>query len=248
MRTKTDFFVFSEQQQRWQALALSERIRLVQNFIATLQRDPEWNTLSKTLDAGLHSEATIRSLLQAQMQQVETLLGESLLLPGVTGESNELYCVGRGITLLVATEHSSLSGLLLAIQGALLCGNSVLLWLDPRWFKLQSLLMKAWQVSAPQSVLASLSTEQQDAALLTEPLIEGTIYLGTEVEARKFNRKLAERDGSIITPVIESDPMNLSVLSRSDFLLRLVTERTCTINLTAIGGNASLMEQGVSHY
>ena len=83
---------------------------------------------------------------------------------------------------------------------------------------------------------------------MTESLLEGAIYLGTETGARQFNRQLAQRDGSIITPVVETDPMNLPVLSRSDFLLRLVTERTRTINLTAIGGNASLMEQGVSRY
>ena len=172
MRTKMDLIWFSEQQQLWQALPLSERIRLVQNFIVALQREPEWNTLSKTLDAGLHSEATIRSLLQAQIQQAETLFGESLLLPGVTGESNELYCVGRGITLLVATEHSSLSGLLLAVQGALLCGNSVLLWLDQRWFKLQSLMKKSWQVSVSLPVLVSLYADQQEETLMTESLLE----------------------------------------------------------------------------
>lgn len=249
MLTKTDFLLFSEQQQIWQNLPISDRITVVQNFVTTLQRDPAWSTHMKTLDAGLHSEATIRSLLQTQIQQAERLFNTPALMPGITGESNELYCVGRGIVLVVATESASMAGLLLAIQGVLLAGNSVVLWPDSRWYTLQSSLMTHWQtVSSNPSLLISLSAEQQTDVVLHEPLIEGVIYLGTENGAIALNRQLAMRSACIITPVVETDSMNLPLLSREDYLLRLVTERTRTINLTAIGGNASLMEQGVSRY
>lgn len=245
MRNKSAWMMLSEQQQAWQSLPLSTRMEVLQHFRGALQGDPRWGALLQTTGADLHSSSTIHALCQAQLRQAEHLLAGERVLPGVTGESNVLYCVGKGITLVVATEQTSLAALLVAIQGVLLAGNSAILWLAPRWSSLTQLFGHYWpETGNSRGVLTWLAAAGRCDDILRQPLVEAALFLGDEPDARRFNQQLAHRQASVISPVLETDAVNLSTVRHPDFLRRLVSERVRTINLTATGGNASLMELG----
>ena len=50
-------------------------------------------------------------------------------------------------------------------------------------------------------------------------------------------RSLAQRSGVLVQYAAETDPQGCSTLLQPDHLLRFVTEKTRTINTTAVGGN-----------
>jgi delta 1-pyrroline-5-carboxylate dehydrogenase len=74
--------------------------------------------------------------------------------------------------------------------------------------------------------------------------ISAAALVGNRQAEQDVNRELAKREGAICTFVSETDLQALPVSHDPCLVLRFVTERTCTINITAVGGNASLLELG----
>ncbi|WP_305846204.1 hypothetical protein [Photobacterium kishitanii] len=57
-------------------------------------------------------------------------------------------------------------------------------------------------------------------------------------------RQLAQREGVLAQLVAELDGELVPVIGSQHYCLRFITERTRTINITAVGGNATLLELG----
>jgi delta 1-pyrroline-5-carboxylate dehydrogenase len=68
--------------------------------------------------------------------------------------------------------------------------------------------------------------------------------VGASHTCQRFNQLLAEREGQLAQLIYEGDLQAYSLLSEPTLCLRFITERTRTINITAVGGNASLLELG----
>lgn len=235
-------------QLEWMNRSYFYRGELLTRFWSQLRRQPQWRELIHQLDGGLHTEATLHSLLQAQLRNVESTFAEPLVLSGITGERNTLSCTGKGLVLLRITSQTSVAAALLAFQGALLTGNALLVQTDLKWSALFSLLENQLEQVIPDLCLIQQLALTQQESVLQHPDLAAVVYLGQEPDSRVLNRLLALRVTSIISPMVESDALNLSLVAGIDYLFGLVTERTQTINLTAIGGNTSLMEQGASRY
>ena len=69
-------------------------------------------------------------------------------------------------------------------------------------------------------------------------------YVGNSQTAQAINLQLAKRDGAIVSLVAETDLTAMHVAHDPHLSLRFITERTRTINITAVGGNATLLELG----
>ncbi|MFA0070912.1 1-pyrroline-5-carboxylate dehydrogenase, partial [Vibrio breoganii] len=67
---------------------------------------------------------------------------------------------------------------------------------------------------------------------------------GNSQTAQAINLQLAKRDGAIVGLVAETDLATMNVANDPHLSLRFITERTRTINITAVGGNATLLELG----
>jgi delta 1-pyrroline-5-carboxylate dehydrogenase len=79
---------------------------------------------------------------------------------------------------------------------------------------------------------------------LLESDVRSIGYVGNPEVERTINRQLAKRTGAIVSLTSETDLVSIPVAHDPHLALRFITERTRTINITAVGGNATLLELG----
>jgi RHH-type proline utilization regulon transcriptional repressor/proline dehydrogenase/delta 1-pyrroline-5-carboxylate dehydrogenase len=148
-----------------------------------------------------------------------TPIATTLVLPGPTGERNELAFAPRGIVLCAATRVDALLNQLIAV----LATNNI-----PAIASASARLIPAGLPDAVQSKI--LLIDQLETAPIDFALIESTCV----AELRPL---LAKRDGAIIGVIETKAELPIP-------LWRLVAERATCVNTTAAGGNASLMTLG----
>ena len=201
-------------------------------------------SVSKTL---YQIDATLSNVMVHHIQQAQFFIGEPQLMPGPTGETNELYCAGRGVCALVVTSLSEQKedvqkAAISLLTAALIAGNSVVICCDDEDFNhtLEQALgdylpAHLVQIVAYDSYAKLIESNISIAAVVVDPQTQITM-----------NRLLAQRTGAIV-PLIMEDPQNIALSFDPALVLRFITERTRTINITAVGGNATLLELGSEH-
>ncbi|MEZ8099146.1 1-pyrroline-5-carboxylate dehydrogenase [Vibrio bivalvicida] len=185
----------------------------------------------------------LASVVSYHIEQASALIAETHQLVGPTGETNELYTAGRGVAVVIQDDIQQQAKLAAVAQvsAALIAGNSIIFCSDDAEL-CQSLEAAYLQSSLPTNLVqfAALDAYHQ----LLESDVRSIGYVGnTEVE-RTINRQLAKRTGAIVSLTSETDLVNLPVAHDPHLALRFITERTRTINITAVGGNATLLELG----
>lgn len=150
-----------------------------------------------------------------------TPLMHRIPLPGPTGESNMLVFAPRGEVACIANDETAL---LEQIAAVLATGNRVLLADGP--------MPRALAAMLPPPVCEQLRVER---GWMREP-IAAALYTGPADDAYQLRGDLAARDGARV-PLIATDGCDIP-------LYRLATERVVSVNMTAGGGNASLMTLG----
>lgn len=177
------------------------------------------------------------------LEHASSLLAQPYCLVGPTGETNELYTAGRGVALMLQEEHSQAGqwAMFAQLVCALVAGNSVIICSDDR--QLTALLHSVVQsVSLPINLLQLTSLDAYQT--LIESDVRSVGYVGHRARERLLNRQLAKRSGAIINLVSETDFIQLPTAYDPHLSLCFITERTRTINITAVGGNATLLELG----
>ena len=206
------------------------------------------NNLTQHTTCGSLASATVRY----QQQRALSLLADELPLPGPTGETNVLYSCGRGVFVLSAAEQEPLTehdnDTMLAIIAlasvALLAGNSLLLVLPPRLAALQrQLFVTLSAAGVPGPVVHSLDYATLPTLVCQLP-IAGVAYVGDLHGGQQLARQLADRGGMLVPLITALNGQVLTAVSDEHLLLRFIHERTCTVNITAMGGNTSLLAQG----
>ncbi|MGR0279044.1 1-pyrroline-5-carboxylate dehydrogenase [Marinomonas dokdonensis] len=183
---------------------------------------------------------TQQKMAQWQIQNAQKNISETLVMPGPTGERNELSCQGRGVFLcasLVDTEVANV-GLVGQIFAALIAGNPVI-----TVGLVGQQIMDKICPSLPQGIVQNIAESAQDAIIEAEHLAGVAVLCDTE-QAKQLDKRLVAKSGLICQLVEETDVETLSTISKPHYILRFVTERTISNNTTAIGGNATLLELG----
>ena len=183
-------------------------------------------------------------IVNYQIQQALPLIATEQLMPGPTGESNALYCSGRGTFVITACENVPVVAVTGLIVGALLAGNCIILCLPNSESALgKKLMMTLNGVGINDQIIQSVDFKHIDL-LIANPSAAGVAYAGEEIQAIQINKQLASREGLIAQLIVESDFKQFSTLVDKYFVYRFITERTRTINVTAVGGNAKLLALG----
>ncbi len=193
-------------------------------------------------EIALH-DLSLAKVMTFHLEQGDAILSPCHLMPGPTGETNELYIAGRGVSLLIQDEpgQQAQQALIAQLTCSLLAGNSVVIASDDE--KLNSLLSSASAVATlPTNLVQVVSTDAAQDLLECDVRCVG--FVGCEAEAIKLNRNLSQRSGAIVSFISETDLVGLPTALDTVLALRFVTERTRTINITAVGGNATLLELG----
>jgi delta 1-pyrroline-5-carboxylate dehydrogenase len=215
----------------WNDIGASVRSDLVIRWADELAEDPSLGVMSS-------------KMAKHQAKQALSLIGEEKLMPGPTGETNELYTAGRGVFVMTASDELSVSGVVGQLATALVAGNTVIISLPEKHAelasRLQSTLLKA---GFPKSVV-QLADFSMLNALIEDTSTAGVAFVGNAIDAQGINRQLSNRTGLLAQLIAETDLNSLITVTDSHFVLRFITEKTRTINITAVGGNATLLELG----
>ncbi len=177
-------------------------------------------------------------MVRFQCNQATHLIAETEWMPGPTGETNELYCAGRGTFLVAGNGETALAGQLAA---ALVAGNTVVLCAEGEVGT--ALVADLAKAGCPDRVVQQYANPS-DEELAHVPGIDGVAFCGDAQQVHKMDVALSLREGALVQVVAETDTQNLPEIGSPVYLLRFVTECTRTINITAVGGNATLLELG----
>lgn len=185
----------------------------------------------------------LASVVSYHIEQASALIAEAHQLVGPTGETNELYTAGRGVALVIQDDNQEQAKLSVVAQltAALIAGNSVILCSDDS--ELSQVLETAYVQSSLPTNLVQFVTYDAYHQLL-ESDVRSIGYVGNSEVERTINRQLSKRSGAIVSLTSETDLVSIPVAHDPHLALRFITERTRTINITAVGGNATLLELG----
>ncbi|MBP6563693.1 MAG: aldehyde dehydrogenase family protein [Neisseriaceae bacterium] len=208
----------------WDALGFAERDAIVARWAQNL------------------NDQAAQQMIAFQRLCAAEHMAQTQVMPGPTGELNELYCCGRGVFIIHAEADAPLSATVAALSAALLAGNTVVLALPEGQVPGANALAQALVQAGCGRDVVQVAPVADLHQLITHPLLAGFAYAGTAATAHDWLNRLAQQEGALTQLVAETDPTTLSTVGESTYCLRFVTERTRSINLTAIGGNASLME------
>ncbi len=140
------------------------------------------------------------------------------VLPGPTGESNELRMNGRGVFVCISPWNFPLAIFAGQVVAALVAGNAVIAKPAEQTpavaARMVGLLHEA---GVPKDALALLHGpgETVGAALTAHPLAAGVCFTGSTQVARIIQRTLAHKDGPIVPFIAETGGLNAMIVDSS---------------------------------
>lgn len=217
----------------WRDTAVGSRVDILQRAADLLEQHQAELLSLCVREAGKtlrDSQAEIREaidFLRYYCHVALTLFAEPCVLPGFTGESNELYLKGRGVFVCISPWNFPLAIFCGQIAAALVTGNSVLAKPASATClvaaRVTELLYKA---GVPDTVLQFLPCRagQFSEVILTDERIAGVAFTGSMQAAQEINRVLANRNGSIAVLIAETGGQNALLADSSALPEQLVLD------------------------
>ncbi|MFM2481038.1 hypothetical protein [Celerinatantimonas sp. YJH-8] len=162
-------------------------------------------------------------------------------LPGVTGESNELWLEPRGKTAIIIGPSMPVKAITATLTATLISGNQAILFIHETFQPYTNGLIEQIKNRFAPPDAIELCNYQDWSKNIKDPEIKMVCIAAPKDEIINANRILSTREGEIIPLLYDSDE-KLPQFSKDSFCIHFNTEKVCTINTTAIGGNASLLE------
>ena len=137
------------------------------------------------------------------------------LLPGPTGESNELSLHGRGVFACISPWNFPLAIFTGQVAGALAAGNAVLAKpAAPTPLIAAAAVALLHEAGVPKDVLHLLpgSGAKLGSALFPDARLAGVVLTGSTEAAMAINRALAARNGPIATVLAETGGQNAMIV------------------------------------
>lgn len=170
-------------------------------------------------------------------------LDEVTDLHGATGESNQIYLASRGKTMVLGTEDANPIAFLGQLIAALLAGNEVFIR-NPSQQQLCEQAETILKESGVYSGVMSITNDSELTTLLHISRLAVVAAVGKKQDLAAIAKELAETEGILTQLIAVSDLDGCQEMFQPEYLDRFCTERVKTVNTTAIGGNASLLELG----
>ncbi len=159
--------------------------------------------------------------------QADAEFSQPQVLPGPTGERNELTLHGRGIFACISPWNFPLAIFVGQIAAALAAGNTVIAkparQTPLTGFKAVQLLHQA---GVPEEVLHFLPGSGQaiGAQLCADPRLAGVAFTGSTETAWSIQQSLAERRGPMVPLIAETGGQNVMIADSSALLEQLVVD------------------------
>jgi RHH-type proline utilization regulon transcriptional repressor/proline dehydrogenase/delta 1-pyrroline-5-carboxylate dehydrogenase len=220
-------------QAEWDRMPAASRAKILDHAANLLEaRMAEYIALctkeaGKTLSDGVAEVREAVDFCRYYAQQGRKLFAHPEMLPGPTGESNELQLQGRGVFVCISPWNFPLAIFLGQITAALVAGNSVIAKPAEQTnligFAAVKLLHEA---GVPEAVLQFLPGDGASvgAALTRDPRVAGVAFTGSTETARAINRALAARDAAIGVLIAETGGQNALIADSSALPEQLVKD------------------------
>jgi RHH-type transcriptional regulator, proline utilization regulon repressor / proline dehydrogenase / delta 1-pyrroline-5-carboxylate dehydrogenase len=166
----------------------------------------------------------------------------SHVLPGPTGESNELHYRGRGVFVCISPWNFPLAIFTGQIAGALAAGNAVVAKPAEQTPLIASEAVRLLHAAgAPMSSLHLVPGDGKIGAMLTaDARVAGVVFTGSTEVARIINRTLANKDGPIPPLIAETGGINAMVVDATA-LPEQVTDDVITSAFRSAGQRCSAL-------
>jgi RHH-type proline utilization regulon transcriptional repressor/proline dehydrogenase/delta 1-pyrroline-5-carboxylate dehydrogenase len=207
----------------WNHTALNERAAVLRRAADALEaRLPEFCGLlvkeaHKTLGDCVAEVREAVDFCRYYADQAEMRLAPQIL-PGPTGESNELRLHGRGVFVCISPWNFPLAIFAGQVVAALVAGNSVAAKpAEQTPAVAQRMVALLHETGVPADALALLHGpgETIGAALVAHAHTAGVCFTGSTVVAKIINRSLAAKDGPIVPLIAETGGINAMVVDSS---------------------------------
>ena len=160
--------------------------------------------------------------------QAVKMMKEPQVMPGPTGEFNQLCLQGRGGFLCISPWNFPLAIFLGQVSAALVSGNCVIA--KPA-MQTPIIAMRAVEILydagiPPEALsLVPATGKMTGDVLVASPDIAGVVFTGSTYTAWKINRTLAEREGVPIVPLIaETGGQNAMIVDSSALIEQVVDD------------------------
>jgi len=165
-----------------------------------------------------------------------------LLLPGPTGETNELRYRGRGVFACISPWNFPLSIFLGQVSAALAAGNAVVAKPAEQTPLIAAEAVRALhQAGVPASALHLLPGDGKvGAALVADPRVAGVAFTGSTEVARAINRALAAKEAAIVPLIAETGGINPMIVDATA-LPEQVTDDVMTSAFRSAGQRCSAL-------
>ena len=215
----------------WNTIDVKQRIEILDQWSTLIKLQPNLGVLPS-------------QIIDYHNQQATTLIADEQVMPGPTGESNVLSASGRGVFILMAEEETPITAFIGLLNCALVAGNSVIIKDLPEYDIVFDTLQQACHLAGVAMPVFKVEEQVQLMEFINDPTIAGLAYVGNQDKVIELNRALAARDGQIALFIFEIDLEQLEAIRDQHLVLRFITEKTLTTNITAVGGNATLLALG----
>jgi len=172
----------------------------------------------KTMENAIADIREAVDFLRFYAAQARAEFESPMLLPGPTGERNEMSLHGRGVFACIAPWNFPLAIFSGQVAAALAAGNTVVAKPAEQTplvaFEAVKLLHEA---GIPKTVLQFLPGDgaRIGKVLLAHPALSGVAFTGSNETAAIINRALAARDGAIPALIAETGGMNAMIVDSS---------------------------------
>ena len=206
----------------WNATPVSERAACLYKLADLLEENmPELMALcareaGKQLADGIAEVREAVDFCRYYAQQAEEKFSEVQLMPGPTGESNELYLTGRGIFVTISPWNFPIAIFLGQTLAAVVAGNSVLAKPAEQTSLVASRCMElVYEAGIPRNVLQLLTGKGSEIGplLTSDPRVTGVAFTGSTATAQVINRALAARENApLATLIAETGGQNAMIV------------------------------------
>jgi RHH-type transcriptional regulator, proline utilization regulon repressor / proline dehydrogenase / delta 1-pyrroline-5-carboxylate dehydrogenase len=171
----------------------------------------------KTLHDGIAEVREAVDFLRYYAMQARRHMGEPMIMPGPTGEHNELRLHGRGVFVCISPWNFPLAIFTGQVCAALVAGNSVIAKPAEQTPIVATRAVELMhEAGIPRNVLQCLPGDGRlGAALTRDERIAGVAFTGSTETAHVINRALAERSGSLATLIAETGGQNAMIVDSS---------------------------------
>ena len=204
----------------WNRTPLAERASVLRRAAGALEvRLPEFCGLlvteaHKTLGDCVAEVREAVDFCRYYADQAELRLAPQVL-PGPTGESNELRLHGRGVFVCISPWNFPLAIFAGQIAAALVAGNAVAAKpAEQTPAVAQRFVELLREAGVPGDAVALLHGpgESVGAALVADPRTAGVCFTGSIAVAKIINRTLAAKDGAIVPLIAETGGINAMIV------------------------------------